>query len=210
MFGRVGGRHDQRAGEGSLGSGEGERRLGGLRGASPTTFMRERSAEALRKRSQERAADLSPAIASALAAGATSLRAIAAGARCTRHPNAIRARPLEGSAGVTGPAAQYQTLTPRTGETKVASSSQTPGQHSPGRSAARALSAPYFTPTLEDRACGWAALRLNCWLLLLHYFNGDGARYRRRSFAPVAAQWPDEAANSARDYTATQDPIGGG
>lgn len=48
-------------------------RLGGFRGASPTTFMRERSAEALRKRSQERAADLSPAIASALAAGATSL-----------------------------------------------------------------------------------------------------------------------------------------
>lgn len=63
---------------GSAGGGEGARKLGGLRGTEPTTHLRERSTDALRKRAEQRAADLLPVIARAQATSCVSLRAIAA------------------------------------------------------------------------------------------------------------------------------------
>jgi DNA invertase Pin-like site-specific DNA recombinase len=53
--------------------------LGGYRGATPTAKMRARSAAVLRQRAADRATDIAPTIKSLQAAGATSLRAIAAG-----------------------------------------------------------------------------------------------------------------------------------
>jgi len=54
-------------------------KLGGNRGVKPTAKMRARSTAALRKRADERAADIGPTVKALQAAGATSLRAIAAG-----------------------------------------------------------------------------------------------------------------------------------
>jgi DNA invertase Pin-like site-specific DNA recombinase len=54
-------------------------KLGGNRGVKTTAKMRALSAAALQKRADARAADVAPAIKSLQAAGATSLRAIAAG-----------------------------------------------------------------------------------------------------------------------------------
>jgi DNA invertase Pin-like site-specific DNA recombinase len=56
-----------------------KKKLGGFRGVMPTARTRKASAAALQKRSAERAADLSPIIKELQAAGATSLRNIAAG-----------------------------------------------------------------------------------------------------------------------------------
>jgi DNA invertase Pin-like site-specific DNA recombinase len=53
-------------------------KLGGNRGVKPTAKMRALSAAALQQRADARAADVAPAIKSLQAAGATSLRAIAA------------------------------------------------------------------------------------------------------------------------------------
>jgi len=54
-------------------------KLGGYRGTTMTNAMREAASEVVTKRAQARAADLAPTIAELQAAGATSLRAIAAG-----------------------------------------------------------------------------------------------------------------------------------
>jgi DNA invertase Pin-like site-specific DNA recombinase len=54
-------------------------KLGGYRGTTISKAMRKASAEAVAKRADARAADLMPTIAELQAAGATSLRAIAAG-----------------------------------------------------------------------------------------------------------------------------------
>jgi DNA invertase Pin-like site-specific DNA recombinase len=54
-------------------------KLGGCRGTTISRAMRKASAEAVAKRADARAADLMPTIAELRAAGATSLRAIAAG-----------------------------------------------------------------------------------------------------------------------------------
>jgi DNA invertase Pin-like site-specific DNA recombinase len=54
-------------------------KLGGYRGTTISKAMRKASAEAVAKRADDRAADLGPIIAELQAAGATSLRAIAAG-----------------------------------------------------------------------------------------------------------------------------------
>ena len=54
-------------------------KLGGDRGVVPTAKMRKSAAAARQKRAATRAADLAPTIAELQAAGATSLRAIAAG-----------------------------------------------------------------------------------------------------------------------------------
>jgi DNA invertase Pin-like site-specific DNA recombinase len=54
-------------------------KLGGYRGTTVTRAMRKAAAEAVAKRTDARAADLAPTIAELQAAGATSLRAIAAG-----------------------------------------------------------------------------------------------------------------------------------
>jgi len=54
-------------------------KLGGYRGTTMTRAMRKAASEAITKRANARAADLAPTIAELQAAGATSLRAIAAG-----------------------------------------------------------------------------------------------------------------------------------
>jgi DNA invertase Pin-like site-specific DNA recombinase len=54
-------------------------KLGGNRGVKPTAKMQKASTAALQKRADARAADIAPVIAELQAAGATSLRAIAAG-----------------------------------------------------------------------------------------------------------------------------------
>jgi hypothetical protein len=54
-------------------------KLGGYRGTTMTKAMRRAASEAITKRAKERAVDLAPTIAELQAAGATSLRAIAAG-----------------------------------------------------------------------------------------------------------------------------------
>jgi DNA invertase Pin-like site-specific DNA recombinase len=54
-------------------------KLGGYRGTTMTKAMRKAASEAITKRAKARAADLSPTITELQAAGATSLRAIAAG-----------------------------------------------------------------------------------------------------------------------------------
>ena len=54
-------------------------KLGGYRGTTMTKAMRKAASEAIAKRAQSRAADLVPTIAELQAAGATTLRAIAAG-----------------------------------------------------------------------------------------------------------------------------------
>jgi DNA invertase Pin-like site-specific DNA recombinase len=54
-------------------------KLGGYRGTMMTKAMRKAASEAITKRAKARAADLAPTIAELQAAGATSLRAIAAG-----------------------------------------------------------------------------------------------------------------------------------
>jgi DNA invertase Pin-like site-specific DNA recombinase len=54
-------------------------KLGGFKGFMPTARMRKLAAEAMRARSEARAADLAPIIKELQAAGKTSLRAIAAG-----------------------------------------------------------------------------------------------------------------------------------
>jgi DNA invertase Pin-like site-specific DNA recombinase len=53
--------------------------LGGYRGAKPTAKMRARSTAVLQQRADARAADIGPTVKALQAAGATSLRAIAAG-----------------------------------------------------------------------------------------------------------------------------------
>jgi DNA invertase Pin-like site-specific DNA recombinase len=55
------------------------RKLGGDRGVEPTAKARAQAIAAVEKRASERAADVAPAIAELMAAGAVSLRAIAAG-----------------------------------------------------------------------------------------------------------------------------------
>lgn len=54
-------------------------KLGGNRGSTPTPRMRKRSAAVLKQRADARAADIGPTVKELQAAGATSLRAIAAG-----------------------------------------------------------------------------------------------------------------------------------
>jgi DNA invertase Pin-like site-specific DNA recombinase len=54
-------------------------KLGGYRGAKPTAKMRARSTAVLQQRADARAADIAPTVKALQAAGATSLRAIAAG-----------------------------------------------------------------------------------------------------------------------------------
>jgi len=54
-------------------------KLGGNRGVKPTAKMRARSTAVIQQRADARAADIAPTIATMQAAGATSLRAIAAG-----------------------------------------------------------------------------------------------------------------------------------
>jgi DNA invertase Pin-like site-specific DNA recombinase len=54
-------------------------KLGGYRGTTMTKAMRKAASEAITKRAKARAADLAPTINELQAAGATSLRAIAAG-----------------------------------------------------------------------------------------------------------------------------------
>jgi DNA invertase Pin-like site-specific DNA recombinase len=54
-------------------------KLGGYRGITMTKAMRKSASEAITKRAKTRAADLASAVAELRAAGATSLRAIAAG-----------------------------------------------------------------------------------------------------------------------------------
>jgi DNA invertase Pin-like site-specific DNA recombinase len=63
-------------------------KLGGFRGVAPTKAMRKAASAALAKRADARAADLAPTIAELQAAGATSLRAIAAGLNGRRIPTA--------------------------------------------------------------------------------------------------------------------------
>ena len=55
------------------------KKLGGNRGVKPTAKMRARSTAVLQQRADARAADIGPTIKTLQAAGATSLRAIAAG-----------------------------------------------------------------------------------------------------------------------------------
>ncbi len=63
-------------------------KLGGNRGVKPTAKMRARSTAVLRERANARAADIAPTIKSLQAAGADSLRAIAAGLNAQGIPTA--------------------------------------------------------------------------------------------------------------------------
>jgi DNA invertase Pin-like site-specific DNA recombinase len=63
-------------------------KLGGNRGAMPTALTHARSAEAIRKRADARAADIAPTIKALQAGGATSLRAIAAALNAQSIPTA--------------------------------------------------------------------------------------------------------------------------
>jgi DNA invertase Pin-like site-specific DNA recombinase len=62
--------------------------LGGYRGAKPTAKMRARSTAVLQQRAADRATDIAPTIKALQAAGATSLRAIAAGLNAQGIPTA--------------------------------------------------------------------------------------------------------------------------
>lgn len=62
--------------------------LGGYRGAKPTAKMRARSTAVLQQRADARAADIGPTVKALQAAGATSLRAIAAGLNAQGIPTA--------------------------------------------------------------------------------------------------------------------------
>jgi DNA invertase Pin-like site-specific DNA recombinase len=62
--------------------------LGGYRGAKPTAKMRARSTAVLQQRANARAADIGPTVKALQAAGATSLRAIAAGLNAQGIPTA--------------------------------------------------------------------------------------------------------------------------
>jgi DNA invertase Pin-like site-specific DNA recombinase len=64
------------------------KKLGGYRGTTISKAMRAAALEAVAKRTDARAADLAPTIAELQAAGATSLRAIAAGLNERRIPTA--------------------------------------------------------------------------------------------------------------------------
>jgi len=66
------------------------KKLGGNHGTIPTARMRKRSAATRRERAAARAADLAPTIAELQAAGATTLRAIAAGLNEQDIPTARR------------------------------------------------------------------------------------------------------------------------
>ena len=63
-------------------------KLGGYRGTTMTKVMRKAAAEAVARRTDARAADLAPTITEIQAAGATSLRAIAAGLNARGIPTA--------------------------------------------------------------------------------------------------------------------------
>ena len=63
-------------------------KLGGYRGTTVTVAMRKAALAAVQKRTKARAADLAPIIAELQAAGATSLRAIAAGLNARGIPTA--------------------------------------------------------------------------------------------------------------------------
>ena len=63
-------------------------KLGGNRGVKPTAKMRALSTAALRERANARAADIAPTVKALQAAGATSLRAIAAGLNAQGIPTA--------------------------------------------------------------------------------------------------------------------------
>lgn len=63
-------------------------KLGGNRGVKPTAKMREMSTSALQQRADARAADIAPTVKALQAAGATSLRAIAAGLNAQGIPTA--------------------------------------------------------------------------------------------------------------------------
>jgi DNA invertase Pin-like site-specific DNA recombinase len=63
-------------------------KLGGNRGVKPTAKMRALSKAALQRRANARAADVAPTVKELQAAGATSLRAIAAGLNARRIPTA--------------------------------------------------------------------------------------------------------------------------
>jgi DNA invertase Pin-like site-specific DNA recombinase len=62
--------------------------LGGYRGSTPTAKMRARSTAVLQQRAADRATDIAPTIKALQAAGATSLRAIAAGLNAQGIPTA--------------------------------------------------------------------------------------------------------------------------
>jgi DNA invertase Pin-like site-specific DNA recombinase len=62
--------------------------LGGYRGVKPTAKMRARSTAVLQQRAADRATDIAPTIKALQAAGATSLRAIAAGLNAQGIPTA--------------------------------------------------------------------------------------------------------------------------
>jgi DNA invertase Pin-like site-specific DNA recombinase len=63
-------------------------KLGGNRGVKPTAKMRARSTAVLQQRADARAADIGPTVRALQAAGATSLRAIAAGLNAQGIPTA--------------------------------------------------------------------------------------------------------------------------
>jgi DNA invertase Pin-like site-specific DNA recombinase len=64
------------------------KKLGGDRGVKPTAKVRAKAVAAIEARASTRAADIAPTIAELQAAGATSLRAIAAGMNARRIPTA--------------------------------------------------------------------------------------------------------------------------
>jgi hypothetical protein len=77
-------------------------KLGGYRGTIMTKAMRKAASEVITKRVKARAADLAPTIADLRAAGATSLRAIAAGLTERGHSYCARYWDLVSDAGYAG------------------------------------------------------------------------------------------------------------